>query len=417
MAKILWFHPGCLLDMTSGAALDVHQQLHQLRSRGWQVAIGGASVFDSAAGYHNTLGRKTYNRDQAVLKVRDSRRQMHYLVNTRHWALERMTSPEINRIGSLFREFLDQHEPDVFYFYGGDVINLWMAMEARRRGILVAAYVANQNYASGTLWAQDVDLVMTNTQGHARWYHRQIGVDMVAIGLFVDPDRVRAARPRRRHMLFVNPGLNKGGLVVAQLACRMERDYPNITFEVVESRGQWQPLVDTVLSDRGEAPRALNNVRITPAQTDMRAVYGRARVLLAPTGGRVVVEAAINGIPSLVTQREELPATAGASGIRLTLPEYFYQPPYDKRLPDEGVTAVVGRLMQLYDDSGLYQQLSDNARRYAQKEHGLTASADRLESALLETLRDSRRADRQHNRCEIGSVPATPTPPSPSTTV
>lgn len=136
----------------------------------------------------------------------------------------------------------------------------------------------------------------------------------------------------------------------------------------------------------------MNNVVVTPTQADVRGVYERARVFLAPSlcwevGGRVVAEAAINGIPSLITDRGGLPETAGDGGLRLTLPEAFYESPYDKRLSDAAVTAVVGRLTRLYEDPAYYQQLSDKAHMQARQKHGLAANTDRLERVLRAALR------------------------------
>lgn len=48
--KILWANRYCLLDTSGGASLSARQMLVQLKRRGWDVRILGATIFDSERG-------------------------------------------------------------------------------------------------------------------------------------------------------------------------------------------------------------------------------------------------------------------------------------------------------------------------------------------------------------------------------
>jgi glycosyltransferase involved in cell wall biosynthesis len=70
---------------------------------------------------------------------------------------------------------------------------------------------------------------------------------------------------------------------------------------------------------RSELPA---NVTLHPPTRDMRPLYARARLLLAPSQweeawGRVATEAQVSGIPVLASNRGGLPEAVGNGGILL----------------------------------------------------------------------------------------------------
>ena len=93
---------------------------------------------------------------------------------------------------------------------------------------------------------------------------------------------------------------------------------PDLPFLVVESwnlEPTWQRLC------RWRALQ-LGNVEWQAPTDDMRGVYARARMLLMPSVweesfGRTVVEAQLNGLPVLASQRGALPENVGDGGLVL----------------------------------------------------------------------------------------------------
>jgi hypothetical protein len=153
------------------------------------------------------------------------------------------------------------------------------------------------------------------------------------VGVFIDPAAVVAQHPRPDRVLFVNPTLEKGAAVVCRMAMLLERRRPDIVFEVVEARGKWEDIVQMVTAAFGEPRDSLSNVVVTPNTVDMRPLYGRARCLLVPTlwwesAGRVIVEAMLNGIPAIVSNRGGPPEMLGEGGLRIEFPPACYQPPF-----------------------------------------------------------------------------------------
>ena len=184
-------------------------------------------------------------------------------------------------------------------------------------------------------------------------------------------------------MTFVNPSRSKGSLLVAQLALAMETRRPDILFEVVEGRSPWVESLKAVSRVQEAERTSLENVITTPMSQDMRAIYGRSRVVLAPSlwwesGSRVLAEASLNGIPAVVSERGGSPEMIGLGGVTLKLPENMYEKPYDKILDPNGLEIFVALIERLYDDVAYYAELVRHAKQYGEQNHNIDRNADAL---------------------------------------
>jgi glycosyltransferase involved in cell wall biosynthesis len=97
------------------------------------------------------------------------------------------------------------------------------------------------------------------------------------------------------------------------------------------------------------------HVTLHPPQKDMRKVYGRCKILLAPSTceeayGRVATEAQFSGIPVIASNRGGLPEAVGPGGILLG--------------PEE-VDEWVKHVRRLWRDKAYYASLSKAALDYA----------------------------------------------------
>lgn len=374
--RLLWANVYCLLDCSSGASMTAREMLRQLEGAGYDVRILGASVFDDERGTAGVLGQwpALQARQGEVLKLGDGPLEHRTLI-TADTRRDAMSCAEESRWFLLYRQALDRVRPDVVFYYGGQPLDFLIAAEARARGIPVAFYLANASYGQSR-WCRDVDLVLTNSSATANLYARRLGVVPVAVGAFIDPARV----------LFINPSLEKGVAVVVRLAMMLEQRRPDIVFEVVESRGNWGRMLRAVSTALGDPRETLANVTVTAHTSDMRPVYGRARLRLAPSlwwesMGRVLVEAMLNGIPPVVTDRGGMPEMVGEGGIMLRFDEAFHEKPYTRVPLAEALEPLVQRLEALYDDEATYALLAAAALRAGQAHHR-DASTRRLLQAL-----------------------------------
>ena len=384
--RLLWANCYCLLDSSSGASMAVRVMLRQLAHAGYDVQVLGATIFDAergAAGLGPQAAEIRKRIGQQVILQDGPLRHVIYVTRSPHRG--QMLAAEFNNWHSLYQQALDRFRPDVVFYYGGQASDLLIPMEARLRGIPVAFYLANGNYTHAR-WARDVQLILTDSQATADLYRERLRLPVTAVGPFIDPSRVVAPQHTPERVLFVNPKLEKGAGIVIRLALMLEKRRPDIVFEVVESRGAWAETLKLVTSQLGQARESLDNVIVTPTTDDMRPIYGRARLVLAPSlwwesGARVVVEAMLNGIPAVVTAHGGMPELVKDAGIVLRFGPQYHRRPYNLLPPVEDLQEVAGSIEALYDDAALYRDLCEKARRVAQG-HPLHISTQRLAAAL-----------------------------------
>lgn len=147
---------------------------------------------------------------------------------------------------------------------------------------------------------------------------------------------------------FINPVSKKGLDRAIEIAAKC----PDIPFLFVES---W--LLSAVdLKALQSAIRPYPNIRFEHRTNNIRSVYARTRILLAPSTwaeawGRIASEAHCSGIPVVGSTQGGLPEAIGPGGVAL-----------DCAAPlDEWVAT----LRQLWSDKAHYKVMSDAARAYA----------------------------------------------------
>lgn len=388
--RILWASVSCLLDTSSGASIDAREMLRQLSFQGCEVAVAGAMIFDSEKGVSRLpehWRRSIENKE--LYRVTDDPLE-HNLVVTKSSQRSEMTSLEADRWFGLYVQMLDSFKPDLVLYYGGQSLDLLISDEAKSRAIPVVSYIMNGNY-NGKRWCRDVDLIITNSLANADYYRRQDGIALTPVGLFVDASAVVASVHTRRNLLFINPSIEKGAAIVIQLALLLEKRRPDIRFEVVESRGNWLSLVRHVSGQLGAPREQLENVVLTANTQDMRPVYGRARLLLAPSlwwecAGRVAAEAMLNGIPALVSGRGGLSEMIGIGGITINFPEVCYEKPYNRLPTMELLMPLMEQIIRFYDDENFYNDYVARARHVGETLHHIDKSTQRLMDALQPLL-------------------------------
>jgi glycosyltransferase involved in cell wall biosynthesis len=127
------------------------------------------------------------------------------------------------------------------------------------------------------------------------------------------------------------------------------------------------------LRELGDLP----NVEVLPPTPDMRAIYGRARVLLFPAQweeafGRTVLEALLCGVPVLATAVGGILETGLSRGGVV--------------LPRGADPELWSRALLKLDDPAVYAAASEGAREDSAW-YNLDEQVDKLEAVLAECLR------------------------------
>ncbi|CAM3937025.1 glycosyltransferase family 4 protein [Cereibacter sphaeroides] len=152
----------------------------------------------------------------------------------------------------------------------------------------------------------------------------------------------------RENVTFINPVPVKG----LEIALGVAGHCPDIPFVFQESwplSPERRAALEARLAD-------LPNVRLQGRTADMKAVYGKARFVLAPSlwqeaWGRVATEAQFCGLPVIGSSRGGLPEAIGPGGLIV-----------DAEAP---LAAWVAAVRRLWDDPAEYERLAIQARAHA----------------------------------------------------
>lgn len=190
-----------------------------------------------------------------------------------------------------------------------------MVLASLDAGLPTAVYLHNVevHQLGGMLLADPLLLYLANSHFTAQRWRALSGLHCEVIPPVIHAGNYLAGTSGEK-VLFVNPVPIKGVELMFALAAHC----PDIPFLVVES---WK--IESAWRDwcRRRA-QALGNIEWMEPVDDMRPVYARSRLLLMPSVweesfGRTAVEAQINGMPVLASNRGALAEIVGGAGLVL----------------------------------------------------------------------------------------------------
>lgn len=190
-----------------------------------------------------------------------------------------------------------------------------MVVRSLSTGLPTTVYLHNveTHQLAGTLVPDPTLRYFANSDFTARRWRALSNIDCCVIPPIVDPSLYQVESTGEQ-VLFVNPTPIKGVEIMFALADAC----PELPFLVYES---WN-LAPTWREYCRVRAQTLGNIRWHPPTSDMRKAYAQAKVLLMPSiweesFGRTVIEAQLNGLPVLASNRGALPALVGDSGMTL----------------------------------------------------------------------------------------------------
>jgi glycosyltransferase involved in cell wall biosynthesis len=265
-------------------------------------------------------------------------------------------------LDGLLRKFV----PDVLIACGGSLLTLEALRRAHHRGVTTLFTVRNHGYEDRG-WFTHADHVLTCSPYLSAAYRASIGLESTGLPSPIDWSEAAVSQEGRRFVTFVNPSLHKGAALFARLAQVLAERRADIPILVVRSEADDRGLRCFAAAGLGRYPQIH-----TGPPTDQPADFlALTRLLLVPSVsaepfGRVAVEAMLNGIPPLVSDRGALPDTVGGAGRVLPAPPWMT--PTSSRLPDAAEVAPwVEAICELWDRPAAYAAAAKLARRTAEQ--------------------------------------------------
>jgi glycosyltransferase involved in cell wall biosynthesis len=364
------------LDPSSGAALSTRDLLELLVARGWQCAVlsGPELDFEQAASFEEVLRVQNLLfqfRPGAVLDTPCTLYHcvlggvaVHAFVPAASGPRRSPTKEEGRAFLSLLDHVQQRLRPDLLLTYGGQWVAHHIIRRVKVKGVKVIFALHNLDY-DGTDLFREVDAILVPSRAAQEHYRQKFGLTSTAIPGPWNWERVLCPRGGGRYVTFVNPQPGKGAFWFARIAVELGQRRPDIPLLVVEGRGKADWLARCGLDLSGL--RTLHRMLNTP---DPRQFYRVSRVVLMPSlgpeaFGRVAVEALINGIPVLASQRGGLPEALAGAGFLLDIPEQYT--PQTRQAPTAAEVAPwVEAIARLWDDPRFYAAERARCRQAAE---------------------------------------------------
>jgi glycosyltransferase involved in cell wall biosynthesis len=252
----------------------------------------------------------------------------------------------------LLDGILDRFRPDIVLTYGGDELTHGLITRVRQRGLPVVFALHNFAYKFRSFF-DPVSAILVPSAFAAEHYGRQLGLTCRVLPLVWDWRRIQCERVEGRFVTFVNPQPHKGVFWFVRLALELGQRRPDIPLLVVEGRAGVEVLARTGVDLSGL--RNLHRMANTP---DPRDFYRVSRAVLMPSLWqeslpRVPIEAHLNGIPVLASNRGGLPESLGDAGFLFNIPAHYQ--PETRQLPTAAEVAPwLAVLERLWDDPDWY---------------------------------------------------------------
>jgi glycosyltransferase involved in cell wall biosynthesis len=203
----------------------------------------------------------------------------------------------------------------------------------------------------------DVDAVLVASCFATEHYRAALGLRCTVLPNVVDIPRVCALDRQPTYAVFVNPTIEKGVALFARIAVELGRRRPDIRFLVVEGKG-----TEADVAACGLDLRVHGNVFFHEHTSDPRRFWRVARIYLLPSlvaenQPLVAIEAMINGVPVIGSNRGGITETLGSAGWIIPVPDRLS--PVALTVPTLEETARwVEAILSLWYSPELYAQRS-----------------------------------------------------------
>jgi glycosyltransferase involved in cell wall biosynthesis len=344
-------HP-YLPQLRGGMQSSADELCIQLKHRGHRVAVLAGLTPEGPTGWRSRVKMQINKRRSGCKVARDT--VSEYPVWRTWFAWDAMDY------------VADKERPDLIVIMAGEPVRMGLAAKRTRIPILIQLQDVVFNLLGGRF--EDLGNVpcVANSRFTADRYRSAFGVNSTVIYPFITSSKYKIDTTRE-NVTFINPHPVKGRDIAVGIAALC----PEIPFTFVEG---WR-LSDDHRSQLMQSLAKLPNVKFIPPQTDMRAVYGKSRILLAPTVieeayGRVATEAQLCGVPVVASSCGGLPEAVGPGGILLD--------------PNQPIADWAAAVRKLWNDKRHYAELSAAALAHAQRrEMSLDYQIDAWENAML----------------------------------
>lgn len=260
------------------------------------------------------------------------------------WGNPKITFPDME-----IKYVIKREKPDLVIVASGESVRI--AMSVQETGVPILMFLVDVEFQdhSGPFKVLGDVACIANSNFTADKHRSAFGINPTVIYPLLVTEEYRT-QTTRENVTFINPSPHKG----LDISLEIARLCPEIPFVFNEC---W-PFSKQSRLEFMRKLRNISNVTLLPPQNDMRKVYGKCKILLAPSMweegyGRIAAEAQISGIPVVASARGGLPESVGPGGILLD--------------PMGPIENWVNAIRKLWLDDEFYAKLSEAALAHAHR--------------------------------------------------
>lgn len=318
-------------QITGGAQSSMHDLAGELTKRGHEVSVLSGLTGKGWLGFRSRIALKLLRRNHVV------DHGLGYPVY-RTWFVWEAVANVVRHINA-----------DLVVLQSGFPVKIaWALEKVNTRVFIYLRNVEMEDLGGDLRELQNVSYV-ANSKFTANRFHEIFGIQADIVYPLIRREKYET-HTTRENVTFINPHPLKG----MDIALDVAEQCSEIPFVFVEAWGLASEDKERLLKRLARLP----NVTLRPPTRDMKSVYGKARIVLAPSQweeafGRVAVEPQFSGIPVVASARGGLPEAVGPGGILM-----------DPGADAEAWAEAIGKL---WNDQAFYAEKSHAARAHANR--------------------------------------------------
>ncbi|CAH2397563.1 glycosyltransferase [Mesorhizobium ventifaucium] len=318
-------------QISGGAQSSTHELAIEFIRRGHNVSVLSGLTADGLLGFSSRLKLKLLSQRYVVDNA------LGYAV-FRSWFSWEVADEVAARLNA-----------NVVVLQSGYPVKIALALRKAKARLFIYLRNVELEDLGGDLRALKNVSYIANSRFTAKRYNDLFGIDAEMVHPLVRRENYET-RSTRENVTFINPHPLKGLETALSIAERC----PEIPFSFIET---W-----TLSAEQKELLKqriaALGNVTLRPGTKDMKSVYGKAKIVLAPSQweeafGRIAAEAHFSGIPVVGSSCGGLPEAIGPGGILV-----------DR---EASVEEWISAIKRLWHDETYYAEKSAIARSYSNR--------------------------------------------------
>ena len=383
--------PQSPFDSASGAAISERATGEMLANAGWRVRVLATTGTERSSPLNHSpileaLGicstRKVLADHPDCTLLRFTHRAVTYtILETGDCTINEARVRFASEIDAALDDEVQSGIPNLVITFGSSPDERDRRKRLRAAGAKILFSVHNLAYTAPEAF-HHVDAIVTPSNYVTKHYEVSHGVQSIPLPIPINCAEVTAPIREPMFCTLVNPSPIKGIDFFLKIVERCAERRPAIPFLTVGSRGSTGSLRQAI-ARTGLDMSSLANLSYTSNTQNAASLYAVTNVLLVPSyieaSGRVVVEAQLNGIPVITSDRGGLPETLNGGGFSLAVSGDAGP------IAPEMISSWVELIGKLWDnDQDLYGEAVERARTSAERHRNGSVESERV--SILEQI-------------------------------